>query len=112
MNRAPPDEELAAKRAGAGFVGPSGVVRVVAKVEFSSGLPGHLKIRLRIRGSDMWIKDRVDLYVRYIRQRATSFDTLAWLEDPDWTYVASWGQDVNMSTDFTEGFVTWTMKLV
>ena len=96
---------------------PSGVGQIPMPypgygLEFSSGLPGHLKIRLRIRGSDMWIKDRVDLYVRYIRQRATSFDTLAWLEDSDWTYVASWGQDVNMSTDFTEGFVTWTMKLV
>ncbi|NJK65751.1 MAG: hypothetical protein HC789_01700 [Microcoleus sp. CSU_2_2] len=79
--------------------------------EFSNGLNGSLKIRLRIRGRDMWIKDNVDLYVVFIRQRATSFDTLAWQEDSDWTYIGSWTQDVSMSTDSSEGFTTWTMTL-
>jgi len=32
--------------------------------EFSNGLNGHLILRLRIRGDDMWIKDNVDLYVK------------------------------------------------
>jgi hypothetical protein len=79
--------------------------------EFSNGLNGHLSFRLRIRGDDMWIKDDVDLYVRSIRQRATSFDTLAWQEDPNWNYIASWTRDVAMSTDTTEGFTTWTLRL-
>lgn len=79
--------------------------------EFSDGLNGHLKIRLRIRGDDMWIKDRVDLYVQYIRQVATSFDTLAWIRDSHWSYIASWSQDVNMSTDSDEGVSTWTLVL-
>ncbi len=79
--------------------------------EFSNGLNGHLKIRLRIRGDDMWIKDNVDLYVRFIRQRATSFDTLDWQESPDWTYLASWSQDVALSTDSREGHTTWTLNL-
>ena len=79
--------------------------------EFSSGLNSHLKIRLRIHGDDMWIKDNVDLYVRFIRLKATSFDTLAWQEDPDWTYIASWTQDVAMSTDSGEGVTTWTLNL-
>ena len=79
--------------------------------EYSNGLGQHLKLRLRIRGDDMWIKDNVDLYVRFIRQRATSFDTLAWQEDPDWTYIASWTQDVGMSTDSGEGVTTWTLNL-
>jgi hypothetical protein len=79
--------------------------------EFSRGLNGHLQIRLRIRNDDMWIKDNVDLYVRFIRQRATSFDTLAWQEDADWTYIATWSQDVAMSTDSSEGFTTWTLNL-
>jgi hypothetical protein len=79
--------------------------------EFSSGLNGHLKIRLRIHGDDMWIKDNVDLYVRFIRLKATSFDTLAWQEDSDWTYIASWTQDVAMSTDSGEGVTTWTLNL-
>jgi|SRR5688572_1930132 len=80
-------------------------------LEFSNGLNGHLTIRLRIRGEDMWIKDNVDLYVRFIRRKATSFDTLAWIEDADWTYIASWSQDVAMSTDSGEGHTTWTLKL-
>jgi hypothetical protein len=80
-------------------------------LEFSNDLKGHLKIRLRIHGSDMWIKDNVDLYVRFIRRKATSFDTLAWIEDSDWTYIWSWGQDVPMSTDIYEGFLTWTLRL-
>jgi hypothetical protein len=79
--------------------------------EFSSGVHGHLKIRLRIRGDDMWIKDNIDLYVIFIRQRATSFDTLDWQEDPTWTYIASWTQDVGMSTDSSEGVTTWTLNL-
>ena len=79
--------------------------------EFSSGLNSHLILRLRIRGDDMWIKDNVDLYVRTIRQKATSFDTLAWAEDPDWTYIASWTQDVSMSTDSSEGSTTWNLRL-
>jgi hypothetical protein len=79
--------------------------------EFSSGLHGHLVIRLRIRGDDMWIKDNVDLYVRQIRQQATSFDTLAWIEDKNWMYVASWGQDAPMSTDSSEGYTSWNLRL-
>ncbi len=79
--------------------------------EFSNGLSRHLSIRLRARGDDMWIKDNVDLYVRFIRQRATSFDTLDWQEDAGWSYIASWSQDVAMSTDSGEGHTTWTLNL-
>ena len=80
--------------------------------EFSSGLHGHLTIRLRIRGDDMWIEDNVHLYVRFTRQKATfGFDTLAWSEDPDWTYITSWTRDVPMSTDPNEGLTTWDLKL-
>lgn len=80
-------------------------------IEYSDGLIGHLRIRLRIRGSDMWIKDNVDLYVQFIRNVATSFDTLAWQRDPYWTYIASWTQDVAMSTDSDEGVTTWNLNL-
>lgn len=79
--------------------------------EFSNGMNGHLNIWLRIRNDDMWIKDKVDLYVRFIRQVATSFDTLAWQEDSFWTHIASWTQDVAMSTDSSEGVTTWTLIL-
>jgi hypothetical protein len=80
--------------------------------EFSNGMNGHLRIRLQIHGDDMWIKDNVDLYVRFVRQVATSFDTLAWQEDSFWTYVASWTRDAAMSTDSSEGFAIWNMNLV
>lgn len=79
--------------------------------EFSNGLNGHLSLRLQIRGDDMWIKDNIDLYVRFIRNKATSFDTLAWIEDPDWTYIASWSRDAAMSTDPSEGSATWNLIL-
>ncbi|MER2600504.1 MAG: hypothetical protein ABTQ73_13375 [Caldilineales bacterium] len=79
--------------------------------EFSDGLHGHLVLKLRIRGDDLWIKDNVDLYVRFIRQRATSFDTLDWIEDSGWTYIASWTQDVALSTDDDEGSTTWNLRL-
>jgi hypothetical protein len=79
--------------------------------EFSHGLPGHLDLRLHIRNDDMWIKDNVDLYVRQIRQAATSFDTEDWIEDANWSYVATWSQDVAMSTDSSEGRETWNLVL-
>lgn len=80
-------------------------------IEFSNGMSNHLVLQLHINGSDMWIKDNVDLYVRKIRQVATSFDTLAWIEDSDWTYVATWSQDVKMSTDSGEGVTNWNLIL-
>ncbi len=80
--------------------------------EFSSGMSGHLTLQLRINGDDMWIKDNVDLYVQQIRERATSFDTLAWIQDTDWHYIATWSRDVAMSTDSSEGFTTWNLVLL
>ncbi len=80
-------------------------------LEFSNGLPKHLKLQLEILGDDMWIKDNVDLYVRQIRQKATSFDTLAWVEDNEWTYVATWAQDFALSTDSSEGVSKLNLNL-
>lgn len=79
--------------------------------EFSNGLEGHLTIKLRITGQDMWIKDKVDLYVVFIRRRATSFDTEEWQEDSNWTFIHSWTQDVEMSTDSSEGRTTWKLNV-
>ena len=50
---------------------------------------GHLRCRLRIRGDDLWTKDKVDIWVKPIRQGATRFDTLDWIEDRDWTRLGS-----------------------
>lgn len=80
-------------------------------MEFSDGLNGHLRCRLHNNGDDMWIKDQVNVHVRIIRQRATSFDTLDWIEDNDWTFVGSFTQDVALSTDSREGVERWTMAV-
>lgn len=80
-------------------------------LEFSNGLAGHLMLRLCIRGNDMCVKDNVDLYVKFLRQRATSFDTLAWMEDQEWTSIARWGRDVALSTDPREGVTKWDLHL-
>jgi len=74
-------------------------------IEFSSGMAGHLTLRLKIGGDDMWIKDQVDLYIREVRLVNTSFDTL------EWKHVATWGKDVAMSTDSGEGKSTWNLNL-
>jgi hypothetical protein len=79
--------------------------------EFSDGVNGHMKLRLRIHGDDMWVKDNVDLYIKQVRNVATSFDTLAWQDDANWTFLGSWPKDVAMSTDSDEGTATWTLNL-
>lgn len=80
-------------------------------LEFSSGLENHLVLRLEIHNDDMWIKDNVRLYVKQIRQKATSFDTVGWKEDSNWDYVGSWNRDVAMSTDWEEGARAWRLRL-
>lgn len=79
--------------------------------EFSNGMNGHFRIQLHIKNDDMWIKDSVDLYVREIQLAATSFDTFAWQEDNFWTYIATWSQNIAMSTDSGEGVTTWNLNL-
>lgn len=80
-------------------------------VEFSNGVNGHLRLRLRIHDDDMWIKDDVALYVREVRRIATSFDTLAWVEDASWRFLGHWSRDVAMSTDGGEGVAVWNLVL-
>jgi hypothetical protein len=79
--------------------------------EFSDGVNGHMKLRLRIHGDDMWVKDNVDLYIKEVRNVPTSFDTMAWQEDGNWTFLGTWPMDVAMSTDSDEGKTTWTLNL-
>src|SRR5258708_39519514 len=55
--------------------------------EISHGLHGHLRIRLGIRGDDMWIKDNVDLYLTFIPQPPTTFNTLPCPQHTHHTYT-------------------------
>jgi hypothetical protein len=75
-------------------------------IEFSNGLPGHLKFRLTIGGDDMWIKDRVDLFINQFQFTSEAQD---WVLDQGWSAIGSWGQDVKMSTDFWEGSDKWIL---
>jgi hypothetical protein len=78
-------------------------------VEFSHGIQGHFTLRLEIHDDDAWTRDRVELFVREIRLKPTSIDTLEWVEDTDWTSVAVWNRDVTMSTDSSEGLSIWDL---
>ena len=80
--------------------------------EFSNGMSNHLTLQLEIHGDDMWIKDSVSLFVKRIRQVATSFDTLDWQVDADFSFIASWGRDIALSTDSSEGFTRVNLNLV
>lgn len=80
-------------------------------LEYTWGLPNHLQILLRIRGDDMWIKDTVSLYVRQLRLRATTFDTVEWILDDNWSFVTDWTQDARLSIDQSEGSARWKLIL-
>jgi len=80
-------------------------------IEFSNGLHGHLKLRLRIGGDDMWIKDSVDLYVRQVRLKTSGIDSAFWQEDVGWNYIGSWPADKSMSQDPDEGFAVMNLSL-
>ena len=101
-NYAPSDDEYATTTGGAGM--PHGV-------EFPKGIGGHLECRLRAWGDDMWIKDNIDGYVRYAKERGVpgTIDSTIWVDDINWTPVGSFGVDATLSTDSSEGFRTWTL---
>jgi hypothetical protein len=80
-----------------------------AGIEFSRGMQGHFKCRLRIDGDDMWIKDQVDIYVKETRLGGGGGDPRYWGIVDDWFKLGSWTQDVAMSTDDDEGEKTWVL---
>ena len=80
-------------------------------VEFSNGLSGHLKLRLKIHGGDMWIKDNVDVHIKEVKPVTTGFDSFVWQQEASWTHIGTWSEDVAMSTDFFEGVPTWKLAL-
>jgi hypothetical protein len=79
-------------------------------VEFSDGVFRHLGLRFRIRGSDMWIKDNVDIAVREIEKVPEGFDSWVWRESSAWIHVGTRSADVRMSTDSDEGVRTMVLS--
>jgi hypothetical protein len=81
-------------------------------IEFSDGLEGHLKLVLSIGGRDLWVKDRIDLFIKQSRFGGLGgpANIQDWVVDDEFTFVASWGMNVAMSRDPAEGHETWTMR--
>ena len=80
-------------------------------VEFPDGVEGHMRAQFQIHGDDMWKKDKVSAYVKYSHYEAVpgTIDSFVWVEDLNWSHVGDFTQDVEMSTDSTEGLTTWTL---
>lgn len=80
-------------------------------VEFADDVPGHLKYRFRIYGDDLWRKDRIDCYVRYLSFQHVpgTIDSFIWVPDLNWTHVGTFDRDLILSTDPAEGFRTLTL---
>lgn len=74
-------------------------------VEFADDVQGHLTCDLRIHGDDMWVKDQIDAYVRYINYHHIpgTIDAFEWVPDLNWTFVATFPRDIALSTDKKEG---------
>ncbi len=80
-------------------------------VEFPDDIQGHLKCRFAIYGDDLWRKDDIIGYVRYTRPQHVpgTIDSQIWVDDINWTHAGSFTQDVNLSTDASEGHQRWTL---
>lgn len=80
-------------------------------VEIPNDVQGHLKCRFRIFGDDLWRKDEIVGYVRYITYHHIpgTIDAFEWVPDLNWTQVGVFSRDGVLSTDPSEGFVTWTL---
>lgn len=80
-------------------------------VEFPNDVFGHLKYRFRIYGDDLWRKDRIDCYVRYLTYQHVpgTIDSFIWVPDLNWTHAGTFDHDLVLSTDPGEGFRTLTL---
>ena len=80
-------------------------------VEFPDDVQGHLKCRFEIHGDDLWRKDDIIGYVRYTKPKHVpgTIDSQIWVDDINWTHVGAFTQNVNLSTDASEGYQKWTL---
>ncbi len=82
-------------------------------VEFANDVNGHLKYRFRIYGDDLWQKERIDCYVRYLSFQHVpgTIDSFIWVPDLNWTHVGTFDRDLVLSTDPGEGFRMLTLNV-
>jgi hypothetical protein len=80
-------------------------------VEFPDDVQGHLKCRFRIWGDDLWQKDEIVGYVRYVTYHHIpgTIDSFEWVPDLNWTQVGVFSRDVILSTNDSELTTTWTL---
>jgi hypothetical protein len=77
-------------------------------IDFAGGISGHLQVRFTANGQDAWEKDwiRSSVYFGELRHVPGTIDSMRWVED--WE-TFSFGRDVVLSTDSSEGFASLTL---
>jgi len=83
----------------------------VVGVEFPQGIPGHLKMRLRIAGEDRWIKDSVVVYGRVgeLYRDEEGGSLLVFNDGDQWIDLGTFSKRKVLSTDPREGSATLTL---
>jgi hypothetical protein len=97
------------------FVNPSNLgvsvsgVTVPYSVEFGNGVRNHLKVRLVAKGDDAWEKVWIEstVYSGQLRSVPGTLDGVRWQQNEE---TFSFGADVVLSTDATEGYASWTLN--
>lgn len=83
----------------------------VVGVEFPNGFPGHLKMRLRNAGDDLWVKETIIVYGRIgeLYRDNEGGALLMFDEEHDWVDLGSFTKRKVLSTDPSEGTTTLTL---
>lgn len=90
-----------------------GLARGTVGIEVPHGIPGHVTLRLRILGDDLWVKKSVTVSARLgtLFRYSEGGGLLVVPEDEPWEFLGFFGQQVTLSTDSREGFTTWDLRL-
>lgn len=83
----------------------------VIGIEFPNGFAGHLKMRLRNTGDDLWIKETINVYGRVgeLHRDDEGGALLVFDERNQWVDLGSFTKRKVLSTDPSEGTTTLTL---
>jgi hypothetical protein len=83
----------------------------VIGIEFPSGFAGHLKMRLRNTGDDLWIKENINVYGRIgeLYRDDEGGALLVFKDGNQWADLGSFTKRKVLSTDPNEGTTTLTL---
>jgi hypothetical protein len=76
---------------------------------FPNGVRGHLTVRIRIHGDDLWRKDNIlsTVWSGELHGIPGTIDSVQWVETGE---SFNFTQDVGMSTNSAEGLTTWELR--